>query len=162
MSLYERPGMSDEWYTPKYVFDALGVTFDLDVASPKDRKFCHVPAINYLTEKSLETEWKGFVWMNPPFGARGSKEAWLDKMSAHGNGIALTPDRTSAPWWVKAAYESDVIFFITPGKVQFIQSDGIVGSKPSNGVTLFGYGRQAMQALINAEKSGLGILLCRC
>ena len=25
---------SDEWYTPKYVFDALEEEFDLDVASP--------------------------------------------------------------------------------------------------------------------------------
>ena len=31
-------GNSVEWYTPKSVFDALGVGFDLDVCSPGDRK----------------------------------------------------------------------------------------------------------------------------
>ena len=27
---------SDAWYTPPWVFEGLGVTFDLDVASPAD------------------------------------------------------------------------------------------------------------------------------
>ena len=35
MSAWERPGKSDEWHTPKYIFDAMAVTFDLDVASPQ-------------------------------------------------------------------------------------------------------------------------------
>jgi len=26
--------MSDEWYTPKFVFDGLGIEFDIDVCSP--------------------------------------------------------------------------------------------------------------------------------
>ena len=30
MSIWEGPGKSDEWMTPKYVFDALGCTFDLN------------------------------------------------------------------------------------------------------------------------------------
>ena len=34
MGHWEGVGKSDEWYTPKYIFDALGVIFDLDVARP--------------------------------------------------------------------------------------------------------------------------------
>jgi hypothetical protein len=34
MAAYEAAGESDEWYTPKYIFDALGLRFDLDVAAP--------------------------------------------------------------------------------------------------------------------------------
>ena len=34
MAAYEAPGETDEWHTPRYIFDALGVRFDLDVASP--------------------------------------------------------------------------------------------------------------------------------
>jgi len=33
MSHWEAAGKSSEWYTPKYIFDALGCTFDLDVAA---------------------------------------------------------------------------------------------------------------------------------
>ncbi len=34
MSHWEASGESNEWYTPKYIFDALGTRFDLDVAAP--------------------------------------------------------------------------------------------------------------------------------
>jgi hypothetical protein len=30
-------GESDEWYTPPEIFDALGLTFDLDPCSPGGR-----------------------------------------------------------------------------------------------------------------------------
>lgn len=36
MSAYEKAGESDEWYTPKYIFDAMDMTFDLDVAAPSE------------------------------------------------------------------------------------------------------------------------------
>ena len=94
-------GASDEWFTPRYIFDALGEVFDLDVAAPVDGPL-HVPAQVYFSREGLTQQWFGFVWMNPPFGGRNSIVPWLDKFFEHGNGIALTPDRTSAPWFQKA------------------------------------------------------------
>ena len=32
MAAHERPAKSDEWYTPPYVFDAMGARFDMAVA----------------------------------------------------------------------------------------------------------------------------------
>jgi hypothetical protein len=95
MSYWDKPGASDEWYTPPQVFEALGCRFDLDVASPPCAT--HVPCRARLTVGSLEAPWHGFVWMNPPFGGRNGITPWLDKFFTHGDGIALTPDRTSAP-----------------------------------------------------------------
>lgn len=92
------PEKSDDWYTPRYVFDALGVSFDLDVSAPVEGPR-YVPAARWLWERGLEQAWEGFVWMNPPYGHQSTKIAWLDKFIKHGNGIALLPDRTSAPWW---------------------------------------------------------------
>lgn len=83
---------SDDWYTPAYVFDALGVRFDLDVAAPVEGPR-YVPADRWHWERGLEANWNGFVWMNPPFGHQSTKEAWLAKFIAHRNGIALMPDR---------------------------------------------------------------------
>lgn len=103
MGHWEANGKTDEWYTPKYIFDALECAFDTDVASPKDRSFCHVPAFDFITENSLTAIWEGFVWCNPPFGGRNGISPWLDKMATHKNGIALAPDRTSTSWWQKAA-----------------------------------------------------------
>lgn len=159
MSIWEPSiGASDEWYTPKYIFDAMGATFDLDVSAPEGGS-PHVPAAQYITkaQNGLEMPWQGFVWMNPPFGGRNGLVPWLDRFFAHGNGIALTPDRTSAPWWQDAARRADMILF-TAGKVKFERPDGSIGNAPGNGTTLFAVGREATVALSNAETRGLGFL----
>ena len=155
MAYWDKPGASDEWFTPPEVFAALGVTFDLDVASPNGvRTF--VPAKRFLWSESLSQEWSGFVWMNPPFGGRNGIGPWLDKFFAHGNGIALAPDRTSAPWFREAWPKADAVLF-TP-KLKFYRPDGTQGKSPSNGTALFAAGDAGLAALTRAEAAGLGIL----
>lgn len=60
-------GYSDEYYTPAWIFEELGLTFDLDVASPPHKT--NVPAKNRYTkdDDALSQPWDGMVWMNPPF-----------------------------------------------------------------------------------------------
>src|SRR5689334_24010961 len=101
MAAHERIGKSDEWYTPKYIFEAMGYcmpgcSFDMDVAAPRDLTHVSVPAKEFIVQGGLEAEWHGHVWMNAPFGGRMGLVPWLDKFFAHNNGVALTPDRTSA------------------------------------------------------------------
>lgn len=155
MSHWESAGASDEWYTPAYIFDALNVGFDMDVASPRGAN-THVPADTFVFADSLTDQWNGFIWMNPPFGGRNGLEPWLDKFFSHGNGIALTPDRTSAPWWQDAAKKADAVLFIG-GKVKFERPDGSIGKSPSNGTTLFAAGSFAVSALQVAAQNGLGV-----
>lgn len=155
MSHWEAPGRSDEWYTPEYVFDALGCRFDLDVASPEDVSKTHVPCTDWLFHDSLNEPWFGFVWMNPPFGGRNSIEPWLDKFFSHGNGIALTPDRTSAPWWQGAFSRCEVALHVKK-KIRFLRPDGTEGKSPSTGTTLFACGTQGAFALLRAQRLGLG------
>lgn len=154
MSHWEDNGKSDDWWTPKYIFDALECRFDLDVAAPFDGPL-HVPCDGWIYDRSLEREWSGFVWMNPPFGGRNGLVPWLDKFCDHGNGIALVPDRTSAPWWQDLADWADQIFFVS-GKVKFIRPDGSLGASPSVGTTLLAMGKEACYALEAAERNGLG------
>lgn len=155
MSHWETPGASDEWYTPAHVFDALGCIFDLDVAHPECGA-THVPCHDWLFRDSLSKPWRGFVWMNPPFGGRNSLEPWLDKFFAHGNGIALTPDRTSAPWFWQAWERADLVLFTR--KIRFLRPDGSEGKSPSNGTALWAAGERGQWALRNAASEGLGIL----
>jgi hypothetical protein len=155
VSHWETSGASDEWYTPAYIFDALGCRFDLDVAAPRNGPL-HVPTSRWLSSGSLEREWEGFVWMNPPFGGRNSLQPWLDRFFAHGNGIALTPDRTSAPWFRSAWERADSVLFMP--KVKFIRPDGSLGKSPSNGTALWAVGPRARLALVQAAATGLGIL----
>src|SRR6185437_2796906 len=104
-------GASDDWFTPAYIFEALDERFDLDVcANPNPR---HVPADAWITHGSLAREWRGFVWMNPPFGARNGIVPWMEKFFAHGDGICLCPDRTSAPWFQRFAKMADAILFLS-------------------------------------------------
>jgi hypothetical protein len=153
MSHWETPGASDEWYTPAYVFDALGERFDLDVAAPSKNR---VPARMWYSTDGLTNPWWGYCWMNPPFGGRNALEPWLDRFFEHGNGIALTPDRTSCPWFWAAWQRSDRALFTR--KIHFIRPDGSQGKSPSNGTCLFAAGERAVAALERAAGAGLGIL----
>lgn len=152
MSAWEATGKSDDWYTPKYIFDALGCSFDMDVAGPGWGKG-HVPADCALERDSLGARWFGFVWMNPPFGGRNGLEPWLAKFFEHGNGIALTPDRTSAPWFQRWAPQAMSLLFLP--KVRFIRPDGTEGKSPSNGTALWAAGLKAHAALKRARHLGL-------
>ncbi|AHE52664.1 hypothetical protein [Sphingomonas sanxanigenens] len=165
MAYWDTPGASDEWYTPPHVFEALGCRFDMDVAAPRlipswigDRLIPTSPkgGRRWLWENSLEREWHGFIWMNPPFGGRNALAPWLDKFFAHGDGIALTPDRTSAPWFWDAWAKADAVLFTR--KLRFLRPDGSEGASPSNGTALWAAGDKAQRALENAELNGLGIL----
>ena len=157
MALHERPGATDEWYTPPYVFEALGCNFDLDVASPGLSVTPWIPARAFIQAASLSAEWKGFVWMNPPFGGRNGLVPWIEKFFNHSDGIALVPDRTSAPWWQVAAARSDAILFVG-GKIKFIGADGFEGRRPAQGTCLLAAGERAVKSLRLAASRGLGIL----
>lgn len=152
MSAWEAAGKSDQWYTPPYIFEALGCHFDCDVAAPAFGIGAHVPADMFIAEHSLKREWTGFVWMNPPFGGRNGIEPWLDKFFHHGNGIALTPDRTSAPWFQHWAPFAASLLFLP--KVRFIRPDGSEGKSPSTGTTLMAAGPRGHAALMRAAHLG--------
>lgn len=155
MAAYEKAGETDEWYTPRYIFDALGVTFDLDVAAP-DGGPKHVPARNYFSigHDGLQQEWFGLVWMNPPFGHQRTKREWLKRFFEHGNGIALLPDRTSAPWFQEFAPLADAICFVSP-KIKFERPDGSLGQSPGTGTALLASGRRSELAV---RLCGLGFV----
>lgn len=149
------PGKTDEWYTPKYFFDAFGVEFDLDPCHPDQPTF--VPVKNYYTkeENGLKKEWKGFVWMNPPFGGKNGYFEWVDKFLEHGNGIGLFTALTSSKGFQKYIPQMDAIVFPV-GKTRFIQPDGSRGKCPFNGIVLFAKGKKAVRTL---EDSELGIFI---
>lgn len=152
-------GKTDEWYTPPHVFEALGCSFDIDVASPPER--LHVPTRLWLTKEDdglrYAPYWPGFIWMNPPFGGRNGLVPWLESFFRHGNGIVLTPDRTSAPWWQQFAPQADAILFVAP-KLKFIGADGKPGTSPAQGTSLMAAGARGAEALCRAAARGLGFL----
>jgi len=112
---------SDDCYTPRWIFDAAGLTFDMDVASPvdPDRRTC--PAHAYLTviEDGLTAPWEGLVWMNPPFS---DLRAWVERFAAHGCGLAFVPTPRKENYWVgRLMRAADAMALISS---DFINPDG--------------------------------------
>lgn len=145
-----------EWYTPKWVFDAIGLTYDLDPCSPGSHK-TSVPAKKHLTvvEDGLATPWDkdDLVWMNPPYGLGIYK--WMDKLAEHGNGIALIFARMDTSWAQNNLTKASAVCFLS-GRVRFINgSTGKPGGTPGAGSMLVAYGDVAGEAVRNC---GLGMI----
>jgi hypothetical protein len=162
-------GGPNNWLTPGDTFTKLGnPIFDTDVAAAQPGSISHVPARRHFAGGSLLTSWKsfGFVWMNAPYNSNGELEPkrngldpWLDKFTEHGNGVAITPDRTSAPWFQKYAPRVDLVLFWAP-KIKFLlPPDGTPGGSPPDGNAFFAMGEQGCAALEHAAKHGHGLLL---
>lgn len=115
--------MSDELFTPKWIFDALNCTFDLDVASSYNQ-YVQVPTKARFTieDNALVQDWYGLIWMNPPFS---KVTPWINKWIDHANGFCLVPLSSNGKW-VNKLWESDAVLTYLPPNMAFIGGrDGI-------------------------------------
>ena len=138
---------SDDYWTPTWLFEALGVEFDLDVACPPGGP-PHTPAKAYYTQETdgLTSEWFGNVWMNPPF----SKCApWAWKFMAHKQGIALTAVSNSK-WFDELWNDADAIVLL-PYNFKFDQGAIFIHT------CLSAYGTQNVEAL---HRLNIGRIRC--
>jgi hypothetical protein len=151
---FSTPLEPEEWFTPPEIFEALGLVFDLDVASPGQGK-CFVPALHVYTkvDDGLAQPWFGLVWNNPPYGNRRGQVPWLKRFFAHGSGIALVAARTSADWFHDVVVPAAELLCFTDGKIKFHRPNGSIGEEPGTGNVLIGAGEVACAAL---RRSGLG------
>ena len=141
-------GTSDDYYTPPFIFQALGVEFDMDVSAPING-VPWIPAKRSLSiiDDGLTTDWVGRVWCNPPYS---NPAPWVDKLLKHNNGIALLPMSKSS--WFNLVWERcDALLPMSPS-IKFVRTDGKINwiFMP---VMLFAFGEANRQALID---SGLG------
>jgi phage N-6-adenine-methyltransferase len=111
---------TDDWYTPRWIFDAIGFTFDTDAAAPVLEESRTVPARRYLTilDDGLASEWVGTTWCNPPY----SKAApWVEKWAQHPDGMILVPAMPEVKWLGRLLLSADAmtviaVDFLRPGK----------------------------------------------
>ena len=141
---------NDVLFTPPEIFEALGVTFDLDVCSPSGG-LPWIPAKRFIdeSENGLASEWYGTVWMNPPYS---NPTPWIDKWLAHKNGFALVPF-SRANWFVKL-WDSESVCWAVHRSITFINPQGIRKGifMP---VGLWAIGETNITAL---KMSGLGVI----
>ena len=137
---------SDDYYTPKWIFDALGIVFDLDVACPPQGPL-HTPCSRYFTQKDdgLSCEWQGNVFMNPPYS---KATPWVKRFINHKNGIALLPMAKSQ--WFNDIWDDCEAIVVLPCKLIFEHPEHLKGSifLPA---MLAAYGSNNLQALHNLK-----------
>lgn len=144
---------SFEWYTPREIFDALGLVFDVDPCSPGEGK-SFVPALKHYTidDDGLTSPWVGTAWVNPPYGPL--TKTWIEKLAAHGDGIALVFARTDTKWFHESvAPSADLVCFVS-SRIKFFKGNlDERGGSPGAGSMLVAYGKKSADALL---ASGLG------
>jgi len=112
---------NDRWLTPLEVVRALG-TFDLDPCAAPDHPTAEECWIPEVVGDGLSMPWHGRVWLNPPYG-RTMRE-WVERLAAHGSGIALIPVATGTKLWQDVVYERATAILYYRHRLNFLRRDG--------------------------------------
>lgn len=114
-------GRSQQHLTPRWILDALG-PFDLDPCASDPRPW-DCASVNYTeADDGLSRDWQGRIWLNPPFN-RFVIARWIDRLAAHGSGIALVHARTETEWFASIWNGATALLFLA-GRVTFCREDG--------------------------------------
>lgn len=143
---------STTYLTPREILAPLGA-FDLDpCAAPSPRPWPTAARHIELPEDGLAAVWEGRVFCNPPLGREAS--AWLAKMAAHGDGIALVPARTETAMFYRSVWGVATGVLFLRGRLHFHLADGT--RLPFNSgapICLIAYGTDNAESL---ARCGLG------
>jgi len=160
---------SKEWYTPRWIFQRLGLQFNIDPASPGKDVVPWIPAARHITwPYGLKTEWYGRVWLNPPYGSDTPK--WICQMATEylagmSTGIMLVFARTDTAWFQDYAIHASALCFLR-GRIHFVpekmaKAYAAHQFEPSEscgaGSLLLAYGEEEASALENFHDIALVI-----
>lgn len=155
--------LSNDHLTPPSLLQALGalsrdpdepggwelgkMPFACDPCSSRQQPWPTAKVMWDADDNGLTREWRGETWCNPPYGAM--QYAWLTRLAAHGDGMALLYARTDtagfhAHVWDKA----DAVFFFS-GRMYFHWP--VTGERAPNNcggpLVLAAYGAKAVKRL---------------
>lgn len=141
------------WLTPPEIVQALG-QFDLDpCAAPSPRPWATAARHIELPEDGLTADWRGSVWLNPPYGSETWQ--WLDKLADHEDGVALIFARTETYGFVKTVWGRATALLFLHGRLHFHHADGTRASANAGAPSvLVAYGRDAAARLRTTTLAG--------
>ncbi len=135
---------NDTWLTPRWILEQLG-EFDLDPCAaqcyPEWTGASHVLTPNHNNGRGgLSHAWEGRVFLNPPFS---DIAPWVEKMAAHGDGIALLPAGHETEAWARFVWGKASAILLLRGRVRFTGPDGATTrGRPRCPVALVSYDPQ--------------------
>lgn len=123
------------WITPKYIIDACG-PFDLDPCCPALMPHKTAHTMIQRPQDGLSVPWAGRVWLNPPYA---NIEPWMDRMSEHGNGVALVTPRTGSKWFQRTVFRRAKYVLFLDRRIRFIRDDFTESKSPTTDSCLVFY-----------------------
>lgn len=143
---------SDECYTPRWVFDAMDLEFDLDVAAPPGGPW-HVPARRYFTaeDDGLAQPWDGLVWCNPPYSRF---TPWAARFASHDRMALMGLMLNSVKWLGPTLQASDAVALLPGIRFQTPSDMPSPSFRQVVFVAFRGVGTEPAERLANADKYG--------
>lgn len=148
-------GKSQVHLTPRFILDALG-PFDLDPCAATVRPWDCATRNIVEAEDGLAAEWRGRVWLNPPFD-RYQVGEWISRLARHGAGTCLVHARTEAEWFRPIWGSAALILFLFQ-RIKFVRPDGTV--QPANSgapVVLAAFGKNDATRLRRSGLAGMAV-----
>jgi hypothetical protein len=131
-------GATDDWITPLEIIQDLG-PFDLDPCACETMPWKTAERMVTPDENGLSIDWKGRVWLNPPYGSATGR--CLGRLADHGNGIALVFARTETAMFFRHVWPKAFGILFIEGRLHFHYPNGIRAKGNSGGPScLIGYG----------------------
>lgn len=138
--------------TPLDLISKLG-KFDLDPCGLQFHKTA--TKIISLPDDGLAGNWVGRVWLNPPYS---NPKPFIEKLSKHGNGIALVLNSTDTVWFQEFGLKKANGMFLLKGRPKFTRMD-MSDVSIMRGVVLFAYGSENNELLKNCKLVGRYVAL---
>lgn len=147
-------GQKDEWLTPPDILKQLG-PFDLDPCAPIRRPWPMARKHYTIKDDGLKRQWRGHVWLNPPYGPPAVVRPWMKKMAEHDDGIALIFARTETDMFHEFVWDRARALFFFYGRLKFYNIHGVIPVKEKTGrpgnagapSVLVAYGPEAVRRL---------------
>lgn len=152
-----RDNTTDDWITPKWLIDCLG-PFELDPCACEPQPWPCAQFQYTISDNGLMQPWLGMVYCNPPYGK--ATAAWLDRLSLHGNGIALVFARTETRMFFHSVWPRASTLLFLKGRLTFNRPDGSApktGHNSGGPSVLIAYGSRAACRL--KEHADLGAIV---
>jgi len=143
------------WLTPPHILAALG-DFDVDPCAAPGWPTATTQYV--LPVDGLAQPWAGRVWLNPPYGAQ--TWTWLDRLAAHGDGVALIFARTETAGFVEQVWSKAHGIYFLHGRLHFHHSDGTRAVANAGAPScLVAYGQANADVLASCDLPGTWVAL---